>query len=58
MIEKLKPYLGKSQRTKDNNFSVNAREVMANYFIQDFFSNVCNYTLKPDGKEIGFYKMS
>jgi serine/threonine protein kinase len=57
IIEELRPYVGKGESMKDGIFSKDPAQVLACYFILDFFGKHTNYLEKPDDEIIGVYKI-
>jgi hypothetical protein len=58
IMEQLKPYLGKGESMKDRKFSIFPNQVLACYFILDFFKKYTNYSEKINEKDIiGIYEM-
>ena len=56
-IKQLTPYLGKGDSMTDRKFSTNPSEVLACYFILDFFLKFTKYTRKPKQEIIGIYEI-
>jgi serine/threonine protein kinase len=58
IIEQLKPYLGKGASMKDKKFSIYPNQLLASYFILDFFKKYTNYTENISEKDIiGIYEI-
>jgi serine/threonine protein kinase len=56
IIEQIKPYLGKGESMKDGMFSTNPAQVLACYFILDFFGKYTDFTQKKENV-IGIYEI-
>jgi hypothetical protein len=56
--EKMNQYVGKGEAMKTRVFSEKANQVLAGYFIEDFFTKYTNYTKQPDTPMLGKYLIS
>jgi hypothetical protein len=58
LVQQLKPYIGKGESMKDYKFSDDPSQVVASYFITDFFPKYTNFTIFPQKHIIETYNMS
>jgi hypothetical protein len=58
IYKKMIPYKGSSKNADNRIFSLNTSQTLAGRFIENFFTNQVDYTIKIKSKELGHYRMS